>query len=222
MRAVVGVQRVAVRRGHGARRAGRRPAAARPGRLRHPGRERVRRPHRRREPPLLRPGARGRPRRASTAAIAAVDLADHRDHVGRATSPAASAAGPAWPSRCSATPTCWCSTSRPSASTRCCAGDLWRLFHRLADSGSAVLVSSHVMDEADRCDRLLLHARGPASSPTARPPRSAADRRRDVEAAFLQIVEGRGMSTAAGDRCAGRRRRGPHASCAATTARWRC
>src|SRR4051812_36730874 len=34
--------------------------------------------------------------------------------------------------------------------------DLWALFHRLADAGAAVFVSSHVMDEADRCDRLLL------------------------------------------------------------------
>jgi ABC transporter DrrB family efflux protein len=34
--------------------------------------------------------------------------------------------------------------------------DLWALFHRLADTGKAVLVSSHVMDEAERCDRLLL------------------------------------------------------------------
>ena len=34
--------------------------------------------------------------------------------------------------------------------------DLWALFHRLADGGTAVFVSSHVMDEADRCDRLLL------------------------------------------------------------------
>src|SRR6476661_6371137 len=32
--------------------------------------------------------------------------------------------------------------------------DLWALFHRLADQGAAVFVSSHVMDEADRCDRL--------------------------------------------------------------------
>lgn len=34
--------------------------------------------------------------------------------------------------------------------------DLWTLFHRLADAGAVVLVSSHVMDEAERCDRLLL------------------------------------------------------------------
>src|ERR1700710_18910 len=34
--------------------------------------------------------------------------------------------------------------------------DLWSMFHDLADAGTAVLVSSHVMDEAERCDRLLL------------------------------------------------------------------
>ncbi len=38
--------------------------------------------------------------------------------------------------------------------------DLWALFHRLADAGTAVLVSSHVMDEAERCDRLLLMREG--------------------------------------------------------------
>ncbi len=34
--------------------------------------------------------------------------------------------------------------------------DLWRLFRRLADAGRSLVVSSHVMDEASRCDRLLL------------------------------------------------------------------
>ena len=38
--------------------------------------------------------------------------------------------------------------------------DLWALFHRLADRGTAVFVSSHVMDEAERCDRLLLMREG--------------------------------------------------------------
>jgi ABC-2 type transport system ATP-binding protein len=38
--------------------------------------------------------------------------------------------------------------------------DLWRLFHELADRGTAVFVSSHVMDEAERCDRLLLMREG--------------------------------------------------------------
>src|SRR6516162_11180150 len=38
--------------------------------------------------------------------------------------------------------------------------DLWTMFHRLADSGATLLVSSHVMDEADRCDSLLLLREG--------------------------------------------------------------
>src|SRR6185295_1614481 len=34
--------------------------------------------------------------------------------------------------------------------------ELWRQFHALADAGATVLVSSHVMDEAERCDDLIL------------------------------------------------------------------
>ncbi len=34
--------------------------------------------------------------------------------------------------------------------------DLWRLFRSLAERGRTLVVSSHVMDEASRCDRLLL------------------------------------------------------------------
>jgi ABC-2 type transport system ATP-binding protein len=34
--------------------------------------------------------------------------------------------------------------------------ELWSLFHRLADDGRTLLVSSHVMDEAARCDELML------------------------------------------------------------------
>ena len=66
--------------------------------------------------------------------------------------------------------------------------DLWRLFHRLADSGKAVLVSSHVMDEADRCDRLLLMREGRIIADGT--PAEIRGGARDIEAAFLQIVEG--------------------------------
>jgi ABC-2 type transport system ATP-binding protein len=34
--------------------------------------------------------------------------------------------------------------------------DLWKLFRRLNDSGKTIIISSHVMDEAERCDELLL------------------------------------------------------------------
>lgn len=66
--------------------------------------------------------------------------------------------------------------------------DLWRLFHRLADRGKAVLVSSHVMDEADRCDRLLLMREGRIIADGT--PGEIRGSSRDIEAAFLQIVEG--------------------------------
>jgi ABC-2 type transport system ATP-binding protein len=33
---------------------------------------------------------------------------------------------------------------------------MWQLFHELAAKGSTIIISSHVMDEAERCDDLLL------------------------------------------------------------------
>jgi ABC-2 type transport system ATP-binding protein len=67
---------------------------------------------------------------------------------------------------------------------------LWQLFHRLADAGSAVLVSSHVMDEAERCDRLLLMREGAVIADGT--PAEIRDRHgsADIEAAFLSIVGG--------------------------------
>ncbi len=67
--------------------------------------------------------------------------------------------------------------------------DLWAMFHELADAGTAVLVSSHVMDEAERCDRLLLMRDGALlaqDTPDGLLERTAS---RDVEAAFLSIVD---------------------------------
>ncbi len=68
--------------------------------------------------------------------------------------------------------------------------DLWAMFHRLADQGTTVLVSSHVMDEADRCDRLLLMRAGRIiadDTPAALRERTHAP---DIESAFLALVEG--------------------------------
>jgi ABC-2 type transport system ATP-binding protein len=67
--------------------------------------------------------------------------------------------------------------------------DLWAMFHALADAGTAVLVSSHVMDEAERCDRLLLMRDGRLLAQDT--PASLLERTQatDVEAAFLSIVD---------------------------------
>ena len=66
--------------------------------------------------------------------------------------------------------------------------DLWQTFHRLAEGGTTLLVSSHVMDEADRCDELLLLREGhvvAAGTPAAIRERTGTD---DLEQAFLQLA----------------------------------
>jgi len=67
--------------------------------------------------------------------------------------------------------------------------DLWALFHRLADRGVTMLVSSHVMDEAARCDRLLLLREGlllTDDTPDGLRARTGCD---DLERAFLHLVK---------------------------------
>jgi ABC-2 type transport system ATP-binding protein len=67
--------------------------------------------------------------------------------------------------------------------------DLWALFHRLADGGAAVFVSSHVMDEADRCDRLLLMREGRIIADDTPQAIREQTRTDDIESAFLALVE---------------------------------
>ncbi|MCW2868241.1 MAG: multidrug transporter ATPase [Marmoricola sp.] len=67
--------------------------------------------------------------------------------------------------------------------------DLWATFRDLARAGAAVLVSSHVMDEATRCDRLLLVREGrlvAQGAPAELLRRTGAT---DVEGAFLRLVQ---------------------------------
>jgi ABC-2 type transport system ATP-binding protein len=75
--------------------------------------------------------------------------------------------------------------------------DLWALFHRLAaDDGVTLLVSSHVMDEAERCQRLLLLRDGALladDTPAALLERTGTH---DAESAFLALVDGAARDTA--------------------------
>ncbi len=67
--------------------------------------------------------------------------------------------------------------------------DLWELFHRLAARGTTLLVSSHVMDEANRCDALLLLREGrllAQATPDELRTRTGAA---DLDEAFLRLVE---------------------------------
>jgi ABC-2 type transport system ATP-binding protein len=67
--------------------------------------------------------------------------------------------------------------------------ELWGLFHELAGRGAAVLVSSHVMDEAERCDRLLLMREGRIIADGSPEEIKRTTGTSDVESAFLRIVE---------------------------------
>jgi ABC-2 type transport system ATP-binding protein len=67
--------------------------------------------------------------------------------------------------------------------------DLWALFHRLADSGVTLLISSHVMDEAVRCDRLMLMREGRLLADDTPAGLLEQTGTADVEAAFLALVD---------------------------------
>ena len=67
--------------------------------------------------------------------------------------------------------------------------DLWKLFHEIADRGAAVFVSSHVMDEADRCDRLMLMREGVIIADDTPDGIREKTRTDDIESAFLSLVE---------------------------------
>jgi ABC-2 type transport system ATP-binding protein len=66
--------------------------------------------------------------------------------------------------------------------------DLWARFHELAAGGTALLVSSHVMDEAGRCDRLLLIRQGRLIGDGTPAAIRASARTDDLEEAFLRLI----------------------------------
>jgi ABC-2 type transport system ATP-binding protein len=73
--------------------------------------------------------------------------------------------------------------------------DLWTLFRRLAGRGVTLLVSSHVMDEAVRCDRLLLLREGRLLADDTLRGVLDATGAPDVEQAFLTLVDGAAGTT---------------------------
>jgi ABC-2 type transport system ATP-binding protein len=75
--------------------------------------------------------------------------------------------------------------------------DLWRLFGELAQEGAALLVSSHVLDEARHCDEVILLREGTIVSQL---PPSELRRRtgtEDMDEAFIRLIEAAAVSEAA-------------------------
>lgn len=66
--------------------------------------------------------------------------------------------------------------------------DLWNLFHQLADQGRTFLISSHVMDEAERCDRIILLREGKVLEEGTPPELKARTGMSDMESVFISLV----------------------------------
>ena len=66
--------------------------------------------------------------------------------------------------------------------------ELWDRFHALARAGTTLVVSSHVMDEAGRCDRLLLLREGRLLADSTPQELRDATGTDDLEQAFLTLV----------------------------------
>ncbi|GAA4587332.1 ABC-2 type transport system ATP-binding protein [Actinoplanes octamycinicus] len=66
--------------------------------------------------------------------------------------------------------------------------ELWAHFRRMAADGATVLVSSHVMDEANRCDRLLLIRDGLLIADDTPAAVKAAAGTDDLDQAFLNLI----------------------------------
>jgi ABC-2 type transport system ATP-binding protein len=70
--------------------------------------------------------------------------------------------------------------------------DLWRTFNDLATSGTTVMVSSHVMDEAARCARLLLLREGALVFDGSPAQLLAAAQASSYDSAFERLIESTG------------------------------
>jgi ABC-2 type transport system ATP-binding protein len=77
--------------------------------------------------------------------------------------------------------------------------DLWKRFRLLASGGVTLLVSSHVMEEAAECDRILLMRDGRLLADATLDELLAQTATRDVTGAFLALVDADGRSEKGSD-----------------------
>lgn len=75
--------------------------------------------------------------------------------------------------------------------------DLWQQFRRLAQEGTTLMVSSHVMDEANRCDRLLLIRQGRIIADDTPQRVKEAAGTDDLDEAFLRLIRQQGQEVTA-------------------------
>ncbi|MGW4849360.1 ABC transporter ATP-binding protein [Nocardia brasiliensis] len=66
--------------------------------------------------------------------------------------------------------------------------DLWKQFKELAAAGTTLVVSSHVMDEAEHCDRLLLMREGRLLAQLSPDELRAETGEQNLERAFLALI----------------------------------
>jgi ABC-2 type transport system ATP-binding protein len=67
--------------------------------------------------------------------------------------------------------------------------DLWRTFRELAKTGVTLVVSSHVLDEATRCDRLIILREGAILADGTLEDILADTKTKDADAAFLALAD---------------------------------
>jgi len=67
---------------------------------------------------------------------------------------------------------------------------LWKLFRELVGKGKTIIITSHVMDEADRCDDLVLIRGGKVLAHASPHELCAQTHSQTVEEGFIKLVEG--------------------------------
>ena len=186
MRCIVGTQIIAVRHGHGARPSGRIRRTAPPRRLRHPGPDHLRRPAGDRQRPLLRVAVRHR-RRTRPTSLDRGGPDDHRTALCGNLSGGQRTPGLAG-LRTGGDPDLLVLDEPTVGLDPVLRVDLWEQFDALARRGTTLLVSSHVMDEADHCGDLLLMREGHLLAHTTPTATTRGHGMQSLEEAFLSVI----------------------------------